>query len=1117
MTSFLEAVKNQHVQTALATIDAFTLGGATGTDDQDASEVATDVSSFGHNLSSTDTTVQQALDTLDESTPFRGDWAAGTYPAGDIVLREGIDYISLVNNNQEVPRPGAVNWSGLAAGYSYRGTAPTVSSNYNFGHLVFDPDTDSYWVFTSTTSASVARADIPTHTNFHELSHFLTNDEATDDSDTTHGTVSGRLLSRAIDANDRVCPDPSTGTAGQVCSVNTATDAYELADGGAGGTGDITAVTTANNSGLAGGVTTGAADLSLDVANLQAVTSVAVGDLVAIQDLTNSGATRKVTLDDVFTTFASTGIGALAGGGHFLDLTEIVTITALAAGDEVVLSDDSNSDVARRSTLTTLGAFLADGTTITASSGVLSSVSGGATITDTDIAEDATTESTTGGASRQAIAEMRDGERHIRYHTTLPEAVDIPDDQHDDIHVLLDSDGNAISLYHFALVEETEEWRLTVGVGLGIRGFAAGVATGYGHISPNGPSIGFTALNRGTTGRFVLVYDHATTGFVRADSRTLYIRQRGTSGNWHVVQMDEIATPYAYESTTSGHNFTFREGTTYNVIVRRAADTNDGGNITEVLTTNRDIAFDEGASLVQLADVDDLLHIGEIVEVVYEQVAGLAAAEVAVDASAFTGNLSATDTDAQTALETLDDLNVGDITGITTSDTSGLSGGCTTGNCILNFSAARLPDGSAFDHDDRVLVADPSGVAASVTLSKFLGEIAGPGVRVEGNNLEVYQQEFDKISPFESGDYLCGLNEDDSNNGACFLAEHVREYAVTVDASAFAGNLSATDTDVQTALETLDDLSVGGTASAEPVAYLARAAVDVSSAFAELTLTTALTDGYMLAFDVDSGTGNTVGGRVLVPSTLLRALPAFSAAPADTTDVEDAYIAPIARVTLTSIITQGLSYVSIWYKDDTHLWIIDSRQEMTAVAISGYPMSGGAALSETQQIGVRAPISLTSLDNILLDADGTGTSWATQFPQGATFPAVPQDQIDHIRVGVSVSDDYRAEIYLPGEEIRRMDSVDTASVIPDDPMDETILPAFYWSARISFNHNLVGHAVARPLWSYANGKRDAGVNGMLIYFDKNDEDEVRKISFLPASGIPYQIEYLHLYYGEAPA
>ena len=76
---------------------------------------------------------------------------------------------------------------------------------------------------------------------------------------------------------------------------------------------------------------------------------------------------------------------------------------------------------------------------------------------------------------------MRDGERHIRYHTTLPEAVDIPDDQTDDIHVLLDSDGNAISLYHFSIVEETEEWLLTVGVGLGDQGFrrrACQLATG---------------------------------------------------------------------------------------------------------------------------------------------------------------------------------------------------------------------------------------------------------------------------------------------------------------------------------------------------------------------------------------------------------------------------------------------------------------------------------------------------------------------------------------------------------------------------------------------------------------------------------------------------------------
>ena len=347
-------------------------------------------------------------------------------------------------------------------------------------------------------------------------------------------------------------------------------------------------------------------------------------------------------------------------------------------------------------------------------------MSGGATITDADIADDATTESTTGGASRQAIAEMRDGERHIRYHTTLPEAVDIPDDQTDDIHVLLDSDGNAISLYHFSIVEETEEWLLTVGVGLGVRGYAAGISSGYGHISPNGPNVGFTALNRSTNGRFILTYDGATTGLVRADSRTLYIRQRGTDGNWHVVQMDEIATPYEYVSTTNGHNFTFREGTAYNVIVRRAADTNDGGNIAAVLTSDRDIAFEDGASLVQLADVQDLLHIGEVVEVVYQQVAGLAAAEVAVDASGFTtGNLSATDIDAQTAFETINALTLGggtgtgDITAVNTAANSGLAGGCTTGACDIRLNLPGLP------------------LSGTVTATGFLAGATAGGTSVE--------------------------------------------------------------------------------------------------------------------------------------------------------------------------------------------------------------------------------------------------------------------------------------------------------------------------------------------------------------------------------------------------
>ena len=144
--------------------------------------------------------------------------------------------------------------------------------------------------------------------------------------------------------------------------------------------------------------------------------------------------------------------------------------------------------------------------------------------------------------------------------------------------------------------------------------------------------------------------------------------------------------------------------------------------------------------------------------------------------------------------------------------------------------------------------------------------------------------------------------------------------------------------------------------------------------------------------------------------------------------------------------------------------------------------------------------------------------WGDQIPQGATFPAVPQGEIDHIRVGMSIANNYRTEIYLPGEGIRRMDSVDTESIVPASPDPETELPAFYWTSRIAFNPNASpAHVVSRPYWSYVNGKRTAGVEGMMIYFSKDADDGVRGISFLPAISQAWQVEYIHLYYGEEPA
>ena len=165
-------------------------------------------------------------------------------------------------------------------------------------------------------------------------------------------------------------------------------------------------------------------------------------------------------------------------------------------------------------------------------------------------------------------------------------------------------------------------------------------------------------------------------------------------------------------------------------------------------------------------------------------------------------------------------------------------------------------------------------------------------------------------------------------------------------------------------------LPSGGT---DPVVYRARVAADATDGVQEITLTTALEDGYLLAFDVDSGTGDTLAGRVVIPSTLLRALPAKATGP-QVGDIDDGYSQALTRITLTSSLSQGLSNLTVWFKDDTHLWIVDSRQEMEGVAITGYPMAGGAAGGggSSTFVGLTdTPSTITADDCVQGNATGT--------------------------------------------------------------------------------------------------------------------------------------------------
>ena len=111
------------VQTALETIDGFTLGGGggTGTDDQTATEVLTSTTNFGNNLGTGDTTVQAALDTLDDLTISGGTpLAVTTADIASITFTEGL--------TAEID-PAAIN-TAVDTGIAVPANTKTILVNY---------------------------------------------------------------------------------------------------------------------------------------------------------------------------------------------------------------------------------------------------------------------------------------------------------------------------------------------------------------------------------------------------------------------------------------------------------------------------------------------------------------------------------------------------------------------------------------------------------------------------------------------------------------------------------------------------------------------------------------------------------------------------------------------------------------------------------------------------------------------------------------------------------------------------------------------------------------------------------------------------------------------------
>ena len=116
---------------------------------------------------------------------YQGDWSSSNapYAAAQIVLNNSINWLSLSNNNSEIPAPASLLWAGLPQGYLYRGTAPTFSTKYHYGHTVFVPPSQAYYICTSTAGLSgvdATRAEIPGHAQFKAISPLLSDASPTD-------------------------------------------------------------------------------------------------------------------------------------------------------------------------------------------------------------------------------------------------------------------------------------------------------------------------------------------------------------------------------------------------------------------------------------------------------------------------------------------------------------------------------------------------------------------------------------------------------------------------------------------------------------------------------------------------------------------------------------------------------------------------------------------------------------------------------------------------------------------------------------------------------------------------------------------------------------------------
>lgn len=142
---------------------------------------------------------------------------------------------------------------------------------------------------------------------------------------------------------------------GQHCFLTTG-DLFQYYDGSSwvsSPVGDITSITTAANSGMAGGATSGDSSISVDASNLTSVTGT-TADYVVIQDVDDSDNTKRCLISDFvaagdITSIVTAAASGLSGGATSGAVTLILNLAGLTAA-QAFGADGAGVDVTLHST-----------------------------------------------------------------------------------------------------------------------------------------------------------------------------------------------------------------------------------------------------------------------------------------------------------------------------------------------------------------------------------------------------------------------------------------------------------------------------------------------------------------------------------------------------------------------------------------------------------------------------------------------------------------------------------------------------------------------------------------------------------------------------------------------